>query len=73
MTDEDFRIKAYVQPNILEQLKVKVMFGMSYSQFLAFEEHAKKAGGAFVRSLVEEMRPQFEAVKRAVDILNGKE
>ena len=67
--NEDIKINSSVPTDMLRKMKVRCGFSISYEQFLAFEDHAKKTGGKFVCQLVDALRPEFEKVKQALALL----
>jgi hypothetical protein len=53
----------------LKKMKVRVGFSLSFEQFESLKQHAEKTGGAVIRELVETITPEFDKIKKAINIL----
>lgn len=69
MSEIDLELRTSIPSDQLKKMKVQCSFNMSYEQFLSLEEHAKKTGGKMVVSIANTLRPQFEKIKQALEIL----
>lgn len=69
MEDIGDYLKTRIDTDILMKMKVKCSFTMSYLDFLELEKHSVKTGGKFVSDIVKTLKPDFEKIKQALELL----
>lgn len=55
----------------LKKSKIHITIKMSLEEFEAFDNHAKKTGGPLARGFAEQVRPAFDKIKKAMEVLDG--